>query len=322
MQKTITRVRIAHINDTHSYFEPTTIQFDLNLDNQVHKPYISVGGFARIKSRADQLKQQALENDRNFMFLHAGDCFQGTLYFSLFKGRANSDLLNRLGLTAMTLGNHELDMGNGPVAEFAKQIEFPLLCGNWDLSNEDSSKVNPLKGLQSLKPYDISSQAASWITQDVDGEKIAIFGLSIDKMADIANPDPDTPFVNALQTAKNTVKRIRGSGIKKIILLSHLGYEADHELATQITGISLIIGGHSHVLQGDFSVLGIASKDEYGSRVGDTYIVQAGGHAQVIGHCDIDFDADGNVVNFNGKNELLIGRHLCLMQHDRLQLRR
>ncbi|GAM55839.1 5'-nucleotidase [Vibrio ishigakensis] len=222
----------------------------------------------------------------------------------------------------MTLGNHELDMGNGPVAEFAKQIEFPLLCGNWDLSNEDSSKVNPLKGLQSLKPYDISSQAASWITQDVDGEKVAIFGLSIDKMADIANPDPDTPFMNALQTAKNTVKRIRDSGINKIILLSHLGYEADHELAEQVKGISLIIGGHSHVLQGDFSALGIASKDEYGSRVGDTYIVQAGGHAQVIGHCDIDFDTDGNVVNFNGKNELLIGRHLCLMQHDRLQLRR
>ncbi|GAM74162.1 5'-nucleotidase [Vibrio ishigakensis] len=88
MQKTTTRVRIAHINDTHSYFEPTTIQLDLNLENQAHKPYISVGGFARIKSRADQLKQQALEGDRSFMFLHAGDCFQGTLYFSLFKGRA------------------------------------------------------------------------------------------------------------------------------------------------------------------------------------------------------------------------------------------
>ncbi|GAM74163.1 5'-nucleotidase [Vibrio ishigakensis] len=43
------------------------------------------------------------------------------------------------------MGNHELDMGNGPVAEFAKQIEFPLLCGNWDLSNEDRSKSNPLK---------------------------------------------------------------------------------------------------------------------------------------------------------------------------------
>lgn len=312
MQKRTTRVRIAHINDTHSYFEPTTVQLDLDIQGQAHKPYVSVGGFARIKSRADQLKAQAKNQQRDFMFLHAGDCFQGTLYFSLFKGKANSDMLNRLDLTAMTLGNHELDIGNGPVAEFAKDINFPLLCGNWDLSNEDVSKAHRLTGTSSLRPYNNETKAAHWLVQEVGEEKIAIFGLSIDKMADIANPDPDTPFVNALETAQRTVACIQAEGINKIILLSHLGYDSDLELAEQVSGISLIIGGHSHVLQGDFSDLGINCKGEYGVRVRDTYIVQAGMHAQAIGHCDIDFDESGQVIHFSGKNELLIGRRLCL----------
>ncbi len=70
------------------------------------------------------------------MLLHAGDCFQGTLYFSLFKGEANAELLNELRPDAMALGNHELDMGNEPVGKFIREIEFPLLAGNWNLSRE------------------------------------------------------------------------------------------------------------------------------------------------------------------------------------------
>ncbi len=312
MPKTVTQIRIAHINDTHSYFEPSTVQLELNIDNRQYTPYVSVGGFARIKSRTEQLKHQAWVDKRAFMFLHAGDCFQGTLYFSLFKGKANSDLLNRLGLTAMTLGNHELDMGNQPVFDFANQINFPLLCGNWDLSNEAVHKVHRLSSTNSLKPYNNATGTACWITQTVDDTQVAIFGLSIDKMSEIANPDPDTGFINAIDTARNTVDEIKQAGINKIILLSHLGYDTDHELANTVSGISVIVGGHSHVLQGDFNDLGIKSKDEYGKRVGDTYIVQAGMHAQTLGHCDIDFDEQGRVVAFSGKNELLVGRRLCI----------
>lgn len=310
--KKVTRIRVAHINDTHSYFEPTTLQLSLNIENQTLNPYVSVGGFARIKTRSQELKQQSDQAGREFLFLHAGDCFQGTLYFSLFKGEANSRLLNQLNLTAMTLGNHELDMGNGPLATFANEINFPLLCGNWDLSNELQSKPLRLSETPSVHSYQPHSKSAKWLTHEVDGEQIAIFGLSIDKMMDIANPDPDTPFVNSTQTAINTVEQIRESGINKIIMLSHLGYDADLKLAESVKGISLIIGGHSHVLQGDFSELGLSCRDEYGKRVNDTYVVQAGLHAQAIGHCDIDFDESGKVVAFLGRNELLIGRRLCL----------
>ncbi|MCK6263918.1 bifunctional metallophosphatase/5'-nucleotidase [Vibrio sp. ZSDE26] len=303
---------LAHINDTHSYFEPTSLQLNLQVNNQNLSPYVSAGGFARIATRAKQLKQQACKQNTPFVFLHAGDCFQGTLYFSLFKGRANADLLNALEIDAMALGNHELDMGNEPVAQFVKRTAFPLLCGNWDLSQEREDKQHRVSDSSNVFSYCPEQKVARWITKEDNGEQVAILGLSLDKMADIANPDPDTPFVDARETAIRTVEAIKASGINKIILLSHLGYEADLKLAEEVDGIGLIVGGHSHRLQGDFSSLGLEKDDDYGIKVNGTYIVQAGFHALSIGHCEIKFNDVGEVTSLIGKNELLLGRRLFL----------
>ncbi|CDU15410.1 bifunctional metallophosphatase/5'-nucleotidase [Vibrio coralliirubri] len=307
-----TKIVLAHINDTHSYFEPTSLQLSLKMNNHIIEPYVSAGGFARISTRFKQIEQDAQRQKVGTLFLHAGDCFQGTLYFSLFKGKANADLLNALNIDAMTLGNHELDMGNEPVAIFAKRIKFPLLAGNWNLSNEDINKTHTLADNDIVKPYLPETRSASFITKEFDGEKVAIFGLSIDKMAGIANPDIDTPFENALETAKATIEQIHQAGINKVVLLSHLGYEADLELAANVSGIGVIVGGHSHRLQGDFSDIGLVKDDEYGVKIGDTYVVQAGFHAMSLGHCEIEFDSQGKVTQFNGKNELLLGRRLFI----------
>jgi 5'-nucleotidase len=306
------KITLAHINDTHSYFEPQSLQLTLNIEGQKLTPYVSNGGFARIATRAQQLKQQAVEDERGFLFLHAGDCFQGTLYFSLFKGKANADLLNALNIDAMALGNHELDMGNEPVAHFLDRIQFPLLVGNWDLSQEREDKENTLGDKKNLYGYQAKSGTARCLIREVSGERIAIFGLSLENMASIANPDPDTPFVSVVETAIKTVEKLHSEGINKIILLSHLGYDMDIRLAEQVSGISLIVGGHTHTLMGDFSSLGLGREDEYGIRINDTYIVQSGSQAQALGHCHINFAEDGSITEFSGKNELLIGRRVFM----------
>ncbi|EGU47048.1 5'-nucleotidase [Vibrio ichthyoenteri ATCC 700023] len=286
------------------------MQLELTIGQQSYAPFVSAGGIARIKTRAEQLKQQADQAQRAFLFLHAGDCFQGTLYFSLFKGEANAVMLNQLGLDGMAIGNHELDMGNLPVAEFAERIDFPLLAGNWDLSNERQDKPKTLRCNPAVYSYKPQSQSAQWVIKHVGDESVAIFSLALDKMSEISNPDIDTPFVSSITTAKNTVAEIHKAGINKIILLSHMGYEVDLDFANHVDGISLIVGGHSHVLQGDFSQIGLTKSDDYGVKVKQTYVVQAGFHALSLGHCDIDFDASGQVTAFNGKNELLLGRRL------------
>lgn len=305
------RIKLAHINDTHSYFEPTSLQLKLKINNELTlEPYVSAGGFSRIATRVEQLRDDAQRQGHGMLFLHAGDCFQGTLYFSLFKGKANADLLNALKIDAMALGNHELDMGNEPVALFCQRTQFPLLAGNWDLSNESLQKPHRVSDSNNVYSYQTETQSAQYIVKEFHGEQVAILGLSIDKMSDIANPDADTPFKSAIETAKATVKQIHSSGIKNIILLSHLGYEGDLELAEQVEGIGIIVGGHSHRLQGDFSSIGLGQDDPYGVKVKDTYVVQAGFHALTMGHCVIEFDENGKATMLSGQNELLLGRRI------------
>jgi 5'-nucleotidase len=214
----------------------------------------------------------------------------------------------------MALGNHELDMGNEPVGKFLREIDFPLLAGNWNVSGE-LRKQYPLKCHPNLMDFDHLTHTAKWIEKKVDEEQVAIFGLSLDKMADIANPDCDTTFEPCIATAKATVDAIQKKGINKIILLSHMGYEADLALAEKVSGIGLIIGGHSHVLQGDFSSLGVKSQENYGVRIKGTYVVQAGNHSMTLGHCRIDFAANGQVKGFEGRNELLVGRRVFMDVH-------
>ncbi|WP_415679297.1 bifunctional metallophosphatase/5'-nucleotidase [Vibrio mytili] len=305
------RIKLAHINDTHSYFEPTSLQLKLDIQGEHNlEPYVSAGGFSRIATRVEQLRDDAKRQGQGMLFLHAGDCFQGTLYFSLFKGKANADLLNALNIDAMALGNHELDMGNEPVALFCKRTNFPLLAGNWDLSNELQAKTHRISTCDNVLSYKPETKSAQYVVKEFDGEKVAIFGLSLDKMSEIANPDADTPFISAIETAKATVEQIHDSGIRNIILLSHLGYEGDLELAKQISGIGIIVGGHSHRLQGDFSSIGLGVDDPYGVKVNDTYVVQAGYHALTMGHCVLEFDHNGKATMLSGQNELLLGRRI------------
>ncbi len=305
------RIKLAHINDTHSYFEPTSLQLKLKINEEVTlEPYVSAGGFSRIATRVEQLREDAKRQGHGMLFLHAGDCFQGTLYFSLFKGKANADLLNALKIDAMALGNHELDMGNEPVAQFCQRTNFPLLAGNWDLSKESLNKPHRVSDCVNVLSYQPETQSAQYLVKEFDGEKVAIFGLSLDKMSDIANPDADTPFIAAIETAQATVAQLHATGIKNIILLSHLGYEGDLELAKTVQGIGIIVGGHSHRLQGDFSPIGLGKDDPYGVYINGTYVVQAGYHALTMGHCLLEFDEQGKATMLNGQNELLLGRRI------------
>ncbi|MGS0729618.1 bifunctional metallophosphatase/5'-nucleotidase, partial [Shewanella sp. 0m-11] len=103
----------------------------------------------------------------------------------------------------------------------------------------------------------------------------------------------------------------KASGIDHIIVLSHLGLDQDRVLAAEIDGISIIVGGHSHTLQGDFTAVGLSNMP-YGERVNDTAIVHAGKYAETIGIADITFDANGKVVSLLGGNYFMLDRQFIL----------
>lgn len=206
----------------------------------------------------------------------------------------------------MVLGNHEFDLGNELVSDFITNTQFPILMGNWDLSQEDQSKGHGLKHQDRILDFDSDLRIAKYMIKKVGLIDVAVFGLTIDQMEVLASPDADTPFLNAIETAKNTMQHLSNQGLNNAIIISHLGYEADKQLAKEVPGIDLIVGGHSHVLQGDFTEIGLEARANYGEKINDTYIVQAGCHALALGYCDLEYTDNGQLISFNGKNILLL----------------
>lgn len=300
------QLSLAHINDTHSHFEPEKIHFTININNTNYQVHSRTGGYARIAAQLTKARHQASQKKQPFLFLHGGDSFEGTLYFREFKGAANADLLTQLKPDAMVLGNHEIDGGNKPVRAFLDKINFPILAGNMDLTHEQ----HPQCGLQDhprLFDYDPKTKTAKTLVKSFYDTKIAIFGLTLDQMADIARPDPGTHFINAIETAKNTVELLHAKDIKHIILLSHLGINADRALANSVSGISLIVGAHSHTLQGQFSDLGLTNMP-YAEMCNQTPILHAGKYAETIGLANIIFNEKGKVISVTGNNYFMLDK--------------
>ncbi|QQX81705.1 5'-nucleotidase C-terminal domain-containing protein [Shewanella sp. KX20019] len=304
-------LKLAHINDTHSHFDANRLQFTFTEQQQELTLYTHSGGYARIGYQLSQAKLSAKAKQQSFLFLHGGDSFQGTLYFNEFKGKANSDLLNLLKPDAMVLGNHEIDAGNGPVLDFLNDIQFPLLAGNMDLSQESLDKKARLACHPNLYDYDNDSQTAKYILKPLQDKQVAIVGITLDQMKEIARPDEDTHFINAIETTRRTVTKLHAEGIYHIIVLSHLGLDQDKILAQEVAGISLIVGGHSHTLQGDFRELGL-SNIPYAERVNNTPILHAGKYAETIGIADVTFDDKGSVISLNGANYFMLDQQFIL----------
>ncbi|NMH65491.1 bifunctional metallophosphatase/5'-nucleotidase [Shewanella salipaludis] len=296
---------LAHINDTHSNFEPSRVQFSLNEGGKTLQLQSRSGGYARLGFQIARARKNAEAKGCEFLFLHGGDSFQGTLYFREFQGAANAHLLNLLKPDAMVLGNHEIDAGNSPVQAFLNRVDFPVLAGNMDLSQEDSHKPGKLRDHPMLFDYQEQSRTAKVLLRPFHDRTLAIIGITLDQMKLIARPDADTHFANAIVTTANTVRQLKADGIDHIIVLSHLGLDQDRTLAAEVDGISLIVGGHTHTLQGDFSTLGL-SHIPYGETVNHTPIVHAGKYAETLGLAEIRFDAQGKAVSLEGNNFFML----------------
>jgi 5'-nucleotidase len=280
------RLQILHINDTHSHLEP--IRISIYPDGE--KTYVYAGGYAKI---AKFIKDKKGE-DSHAIALHAGDSVQGTLYYTLFDGKADIEALNGMDLDAMTIGNHEFDKGADNFATyFAKEANFAII-------SDDINVQNNLELKDIIKPY---------IIKEIDGRKFAIVGDSIDSSV-ISNPGPTIEFSNYLTSAQNSVALLEEKGINKIIFLTHLGYDTDKILAENVPDIDVIVGGHSHTLLGDFSNLGLNSQGPYPTVIShknsQTLVVSSWKWGEVIGDLNVVFNEEGVISNYNGTPIMLV----------------
>ena len=279
---------LIHVNDTHSHLDPETYTIPINGT----PTKVQMGGLTFLKTALDRISAA----DKNILFLHGGDAVQGTMYFIQFNGQSDQAYLNRMPVTAMTLGNHEFDRTSAFLAGFRDGLSFPVICSNIDTVADPA-----LKG-----------KFAPYIIHEIDGEKIGIIGLITPEVILSSSPEKTVHFFSPEARAQMTVNHLRKMGINKIIALTHLGIDTDIQLARSVNGIDLIVGGHSHTMMGDFQAFGYHSAYSYpvvetspdGKK---TLIVQAWEWAKELGRIHLNFNDDGDIVNYKAQPLLVLG---------------
>lgn len=258
---------ILHTNDTHA-----------NLD--------TVSSPDNIARRVTAIKE-AKANAVNPLLVDAGDVFSGTLYFNQYLGLADLEFMNLVQYDAMTFGNHEFDKGSEVLNDFIEHAKFPFVSSNVNFS-ADALLTQKFKDEVTRDAKDATIYPA--IIMEVDGEQVGLIGLTTEDTANIASPG-DVTFENEVQKAKGTVAMLKNEGINKIVVLSHLGYDVDVNLAKEVEGIDIIVGGHSH------TKLDQAVVDRSDSE--PKLIVQTGEKGQFLGQLEVVFDDEGVLQEWN-----------------------
>jgi len=262
---------ILHTNDTHANIQPCMATCNNG----------NLGGVARRYTAIQQVKAEG----GNVLVVDAGDYFQGTLFFNYWQGQEASHFMNALGYQAAAIGNHEFDSGPPALARFIDDADFPVLGANIDASAQVS-----LTGM--IEPYTIIT---------VGGQQIGVFGVTTEDTTFISSPGPDVAFEDVTATAQATVAALQGMGVNKIVALTHIGYEYDLALAAAVSGIDVIVGGHSHTPLGTMpGALGDYPTVVNSPAAESVLVVSAWEWGKYLGRLDVTFDAMGVVASYNG----------------------
>lgn len=220
------RFHILMINDPHSYILP----YRELIDDGSGKPFTAyTGGMARALYivRLEREKISAASDGPVFLF-EGGDVMLG-LKGSLTAGAAEYGALALLGFDAGVLGNHDFDGGTEPLAKLGPNLKFPVLASN----------------------VDIHGEAGHWFAKSAmlekDGVKVGVFGLvTPDLKSIVGDPSGFDVERDIISCARRYVARLRAEGADAVVAINHIGLPLDRKLASEVPGIDVIVGGHSH----------------------------------------------------------------------------
>ncbi|MDX0650481.1 LysM peptidoglycan-binding domain-containing protein [Sinorhizobium medicae] len=271
-------LNILHINDLHSRIESIN-KFDSTCSVEEEGKNECFGGVARLKTLIDQKRQE--RTGKNLLLLNAGDNFQGSLFFTTYKGAAEAEFLNLMKFDAMTVGNHEFDESEDGLASFLDKVTFPVVTANVLPSHK--SKIG-----DRIKPS---------IVLDVGGQKVGIVGAVANDTPELASPGPDILIGEDVATITSAVEELKKQGINKIVALTHVGYPRDLAAIAKIPDVDVVVGGHSHSL---LSNTDEKAEGPYPTMVDNpggykVPVVQAGSYSKYLGDLMVTFDDNGVV---------------------------
>ena len=274
---------ILHTNDFHARFEPVS-KFDSSCGAEDNAEGKCFGGTARLVTAIAEARKRS----NNSILVDGGDQFQGTLFYTYYKGKVAAEMMNKLGYDAMTVGNHEFDDGPEVLRGFMDAVNFPVLMSNADLSGEEL-----LRG-----------RLAKSTIIERGGEKLGLIGLTPQDTDELASPGPNIIFTDPVGAVQAEVEKLEAEGVNKIIVLSHSGYGVDQKVAAETTGVDVIVGGHSNTL---LSNTDERAEGPYPTMVGTTAIVSAYAYGKFLGELNVTFNDAGEIVEARGEPLVMDG---------------
>ncbi|PZM10323.1 bifunctional metallophosphatase/5'-nucleotidase [Rhizobium tubonense] len=282
------QLNILHINDFHSRDESIN-KFDATCTADEETKKECFGGAARLKTEIDE-RRKALAG-QNVILLDAGDNFQGSLFYTTYKGAAEVEFLNDMKFDAMTVGNHEFDDGESALAPFLDKVQFPVVTAN--LVTDDQSKLG-----NRIKPS---------VVLDIGGQKIGIVGAVTNDTAELASPGPHVKITDDVAAINAEVDKLKSQGVNKIIALTHVGYTRDIAEIAKIPGVDVVVGGHSHTLLSNTDPKAAGPYPTMVDNPGGykVPVVTAASYSRYLGDIVITFDDNGVVKEAKGDPILL-----------------
>jgi S-sulfosulfanyl-L-cysteine sulfohydrolase len=239
-----------------------------------------LGGFAYLKSLVDRLRNDA--GPGRSLLLDGGDLWQGTGLANTMQGADMVEAANLLGVEAMT-GHWEFTYGEKALRSNLERFKGEFLAQNVFLTEEaafnDAKAYDPASG-RVFKPAMI---------REIGDRRVAVIGQAFPYVP-IAHPKrftPDWTFGIRDDELQKLVNTLRDTDkVDAIILLSHNGMDVDLKLASRVSGIDVILGGHTH----DAIPQPIAISNPGGT----TLVTNAGSNGKFLGVLDLDI-AKGKV---------------------------
>lgn len=234
---------IFHTSDTHGFFYPQN----------------KIGGFAALKSVINHEKKP-------FLLLDSGDFANGTAEAKFSRGAKAVQLMNAVGYSAVTIGNHEFDFKDAGITALIQESKFSILAANL---REKATGLLPA-GVQAARVF------------NVDGIKVAVIGL--------ANNHPSQPtqkytFIKPLTALSKALQEVEKQDPAVVIVIVHdsfVDYQHDilpymGQIAKHFPGrVQVVLGGHAHKIVNEY--------------LESTLYVESGAHLEAVSKITVNVD--------------------------------
>ena len=223
------------------------VRLDFLTINDFHGALVEEGKTPGTAKLATIIKTLNKENTKGTIVFSAGDMFQGTVRSNILYGQPVMEMMNYLGFSAMTLGNHEFDWGVDAFRARRVEANFPIVSANITVRATG-------KKIDFADPYAIINK---------NGVKIGVIGITTPETAYTSSIKVVSQynFEDPATIVKRHIPAVKAKGADIIVVLSHLGCVQDEDgmptgeirefvdnMGEDIEKISGIISGHTHTL--------------------------------------------------------------------------